>query len=452
MKPDALAAILAREQQAYAAARPNSLALSRRTGAHFPYGVPMHWMRDWGTAFPLFVHEAQGAELVDADGHRYVDFCLGDTGAMFGHSPPVIAQAIAAQAAHGLTCMLPAETAATVGEALADVFGLPWWQLTQTATDANRAVLRHARAITGRPRILVFNHGYHGTVDETMVVMGEGGRTLPRPGQVGRIHDVAASTVVVEFNDLPALESALACGDIACVLAEPVMTNAGMVLPQPGFLEALRAACTRQGTLLVIDETHTLSSGRGGYARTHGLAPDFLVCGKAVAGGLPCAVYGFTDGVAGRLREADAAREPGHSGLGTTLAANPLVLAALAASLTRLMTRENHAAMDRLAVQLAEGLAVAFAARGIGWQLSRVGARLEFGRGPPPRNGSESLAAIDHDLEAAMHLFLLNRGFLLTPFHNMMLVSPATTRAQVERFLVAFDSCLDVFQPLMRAA
>jgi len=452
MNGGVLAAILAREQQAYEAARPDSRSLSRRSSAHFPHGVPMHWMRDWGTPFPLFVREAQGAELVDADGLRYIDFCLGDTAAMFGHSPPVIAEAIAAQAARGLSCMLPGEATAVVGEALADVFGLPRWQLTQTATDANRAVLRHARAITGRQRILVFNHCYHGTVDETLVAKGADGRTLPRPGQVGPVLDVGATTVVVEFNDVPALEAALAGGDIACVLAEPVMTNAGMVLPQPGFLDALRAACTKYGTLLAIDETHTLSSGRGGHARITGLEADFLVCGKSIAGGLPCAVYGFTDAVAERMRAADAVRESGHSGLGTTLAANPLALAALAASLAHLMTRENHARMNLLAASLADGIEAAFAARGILWQVSRVGARLEFGPGPPPRTGTESLAAIDHALVSAMRLYLLNRGVLLTPFHTMMLVSPATTPAQVERFLVTFGRCLDAFLPLLRAA
>jgi glutamate-1-semialdehyde 2,1-aminomutase len=266
------------------------------------------------------------------------------------------------------------------------------------------------------------------------------------------VFDVAASTVVVEFNDLAALESALAPGDIACVLAEPVMTNAGMVLPAPGYLAALRDACTRHGTLLVIDETHTLSSGRGGYARTTGLAADLLVCGKAVAGGLPCAVYGFTDEVAQRMREAEAARESGHSGLGTTLSANPLALAALAASLTQLMTAANHDHMNRRAAQLAGGIEAAFAARALAWQVSRVGARLEFGRGRPPRNGTESLAALDHDLEAAMHLYLLNRGFLLTPFHNMMLMSPATTPQQVDRFLACFAGCLDEFEPLLGTA
>lgn len=449
MTRPALAAIRAREQRVYAAARPQSQALARRAAAHFPHGVPMHWMRDWDTVFPMYVREASGAMLVDVDGNSLVDFCLGDTGAMFGHSPPAVAQAIAEQAARGLTCMLPAENVAAVGDALADVFGLPWWQLTQTATDANRAVLRLARAATGRRRILVFNHCYHGTVDETLVVRGADGRTLPRPGQVGRVHDFGAETLVVEFNDSLALEAALASGDVACVLAEPVMTNAGMVLPLPGFLEGLRDACTRTGTLLAIDETHTLSSGRGGYARVHGLPADFLVVGKSVAGGLPCAVLGYTEAVAERLRAAEGTREPGHSGIGTTLSANPLALAALHACLTQLMTPENHAHMDALAARLASGMAERFAQRGVGWQVSRVGARLEFGRAPPPESGTESLASIDHELDATMQLFLLNRGFLLTPFHNMMLVCPALTARQVGPFLAAFDECLDEFAPLM---
>ncbi len=451
MNQAALAGILAREQQAFAATRPKSRGLARRASAHFPHGVPMHWMRDWGTAFPLFVREAQGAELLDVDGHRYVDFCLGDTGAMFGHSPAPIAQAIAAQAGRGLTCMLPAEDTAAVGEGLAELFGLPWWQLTQTATDANRAVLKLAREVTGRSRILVFNHCYHGTVEETMVVRGPDGATLPRPGQVGRVQDFARSTVVVEFNDLDALTAALAPGDIACVLAEPAMTNAGMVLPQSGFLAALREACTRSGTLLAVDETHTLSAGRGGYARAAGIAADLLVCGKAIAGGLPCAVYGYGEAVAERLPASESRREPGHSGLGTTLSANPLALAALRASLAQLMTAENHAYMDRQAGHLAAALTAAFTARALPWRVARIGARLEFGRGAAPRNASEALAWIDQPLQAAMHLFLLNRGFLLTPFHNMMLVSPATTFDHLERFLAVFDETLDEFAPLMRA-
>jgi glutamate-1-semialdehyde 2,1-aminomutase len=446
-----LQALVAREQDSFRAARPQSKSLARAAGLHFPGSVPMHWMRDWATPWPLYFRGARDAVVTDVDGHDYVDFCLGDTGAMFGHSPPAVAKAIAQQAPLGLTTMLPDARIAAVGEGLAALFGLPWWQITQTATDANRAVLRQARMATGRPRVLVFDRCYHGTVDETMVVMGGDGATLPRPGQVGRIHDPAATTVVVEFNDIDAVERALGRGDIACVLAEPVMTNAGMVLPLRGFLDALRAACTRHDVLLAIDETHTLSSGPGGYARLHGLAADFIVCGKAIAGGMPCGIYGYSEAVAQQLRAAEAKRESGHSGIGTTLAANPLAIAALAASLAHLHTAATYRLMEQRAARLGAGIEATLQRHGIPWQVSRVGARLEFGPAPAPRTGRQSMESIDHALEGALHLYLLNRGFLLTPFHNMMLASPVTTEGQVDAFLATFDTALGEFAPLMGA-
>jgi glutamate-1-semialdehyde 2,1-aminomutase len=403
----------------------------------------MHWMRDWATPFPLFIREASCATLTDVDGHRYVDFCLGDSGAMFGHSPAPVAQAIARQASRGLATMLPADSSADAAAALSDLFGLPWWQLTLTATDANRAVLRHARAITGRNQVLVFNHCYHGSVDEALVVAADGTHARPRPGLIGSLFDVK-DTIVIEFNDVRALDGAMAAGEVACVLAEPVMTNAGLVLPQPGFLEALRAACTRHGTLLIIDETHTLSAARGGYARNAGIDADFLVCGKAVAGGVPCGIYGFSDQVADRIREYDRARPPGHSGLGTTLSANPLCLAALLACLREVMTPAAYQHMDHLAGELAKRIGAAYSARGLPWHVARVGARVEFGRGPPPVNGSQSLAQADPATESALHLYLLNRGFVLTPFHNMMLVSPVTTRTQIDGFMKVFEEGLNL--------
>jgi glutamate-1-semialdehyde 2,1-aminomutase len=348
--------------------------------------------------------------------------------------------------------MLPDARIAAVGEGLAALFGLPWWQITQTATDANRAVLRLARMATGRPRVLVFDRCYHGTVEETLVIRGEDGATLPRPGQIGRAMDPAVTTQVVEFNDIAAVENALSRGDIACVLAEPVMTNAGMILPQPGFLDALRAVCTRHEVLLAIDETHTLSSGPGGYARQQGLAADFIVCGKAIAGGVACGIYGYTDAVATRLQAAEAQRESGHSGIGTTLAANPLVVAALLASLAHLHVPSAYACMEARAAQLAAGIATALHRHAVDWQVSRVGARLEFGPAPAPRTGRQSLAALDPALTGALQLYLLNRGFLLTPFHNMMLASAVTTEAQVDAFLSIFEAALSEFAPLMRSA
>ena len=442
----ALERLLAEERQIFIDRQPRSRALADRAAPHWPGGVPMHWMGDWGTPFPLFVAAAQGARLTDVDGHEYADFCLGDTGAMFGHSPPAIAAAVAAQAAQGLTCMLPAARVAAVGERLAGRFGLPFWQLTQTATEANRAALRWARAITERQRILLFHGCYHGTVDETMVRLRHG-RTVPREGAIGPAFDQAAATTAIEFNDFAALEQALGQGDIAAVIAEPVMTNIGMVLPEPEFLELLRTLTRRHGTLLLLDETHTLSSGPAGYAGEHGLDADVWICGKAIAGGLPCAVFGFTAEVERAMRRVLAGKAAGHSGMGTTLAANPLVFAALDAALEHLHTAATHAAMRARAVDLEGRLHAMFAQRGLDWHVSRVGARLEFGFGPAPRNGSEAEAAMHPALERALHLWLLNRGSLLTPFHNMLLTAPMLEPAAVEHLCGALEEFLATTLP-----
>lgn len=437
-----IAALAAREQQAWRVARPRSRQLAQQCAAHWLGGVPMHWMQDWPVPFPPSIRAARGAVLTDVDEHRYLDFCLGDGGALFGHSPEPVARALAAQASRGLTAMLPAERTARVGERLAQFFGLPCWQITQTATDANRAVLRHARAITGRQRILVFNGSYHGTVDETMVRLA-GSHTIPRPGLIGAPFAVHEHTAVVEFNDLGALERVLAGGDTACVLAEPVMTNAGMVLPAPDMHAQLRRLTRAHGTLLAIDETHTLACGPGGYTRVHGLEPDLLVCGKAIAGGLPCAVFGFTADVEARIRRMLAERHGGHSGLGTTLAANLLALAALEASLAEVMTPAAYATMLARAAELQQGLESLFARLDLRWHVVRAGARVEFGYAPlPARNGSESLAAQQPELEALLHLYLLNRGVLLTPFHNMMLCAPTLPSGAIAKLLQVLEQAL----------
>jgi glutamate-1-semialdehyde 2,1-aminomutase len=425
-------------RQRYVAAHPVS---QQRTGggiAGFYDGVPMHWMRDWSMPFPFVVESAQGATLRDVDGHEYADFCLGDTGSMFGHSPAPIAEAIASQSGKGLTYMLPTDDALAVGRLLVDRFGLPHWQIATTATDANRFALRVARAVTGRPKILVFNGCYHGTVDETFVRL-VAGRTIPRPGLLGQAADPTPLARVVEFNDIDALRAALAHGDVACVIAEPVMTNSCMVLPQPGFHEALRRLTRETGTLLLIDETHTISTGPGGYTRAHALEPDLFVLGKPVAGGVPASVWGFTDDVARRLDAVRAATPPGHSGMGTTLSANALQLAAMRATLERVMTPEAYAHMERLAGQLAQGLQGVVERHRLPWHVVRVGARIEFICAPGPlRNGTEAEAAHAPALERAIHLSLLNLGCLIAPFHNMMLVCPATTAAQVAALCEAF--------------
>ncbi|MFL6578382.1 MAG: transaminase, partial [Povalibacter sp.] len=369
--------------------------------------------------------------------------CLGDTGSMFGHSPPAIAKAMAEQAQHGLTCMLPSEATAHAGELLAQRFGLPFWQMTQTATDANRAVLRWARALTGRKKILVFDGCYHGSLEDTLVHLDHG-RVVSRPGQVGQVADFASHARVVEFNDVSALESELAHGDVACLLAEPVMTNAGMVLPQPEFWSHARELCDRFGSLLAIDETHTLSSGPGGHAKSIGLRADFLIAGKAIAGGIPCAVYGFTSELAIRMSQFLQKKPSGHSGMGTTLAANMLATAALVACLEHVMTDEAYRHMNSLANSLTHGLEQILHSHSLPWHITRVGARIELCfTSTPARTARESLNAGSPLIEQALHLYLLNRGVLVTPFHNMMLISPATSMEQVNKLLTAFADCID---------
>jgi len=430
------------ERAHYATHNRASQALAQRASEHLMFGVPLHWMNDWATPFPLHVGAARGARLIDVDGHERIDFCLGDTGAMFGHSPPAVTAALQAQAARGLTTMLPGEDALAVAELLAERFGLPRWQFAMTASDANRFVLRWLRAATGRRVLLVFNGCYHGTVDDVFVDLVDG-QPRQRPSLLGQVHDLTTTTRVVEFNDLDALAAALAPGDVACVLAEPVMTNIGMVVPEPGFWPQAIELIHRHGAKLVMDETHTVSSGPGGYARAHGLQPDAVVLGKPLGGGMPCAAYGFSAGLAAQAEAAKLAAPPGHSGIGTTLSANLLAMAAMRATLTELMIPPVYAGLHARCTRLADGLRAAIARHALPWCVTQVGARCEFQFcAVPPRNGSEAAAAMDEALEQAIHLALLNRGVMITPFHNMMLVCPDTSEADIDRLLAAFDEVL----------
>jgi glutamate-1-semialdehyde 2,1-aminomutase len=441
--PSAIETVLAAERRRFASRNPRSAALAAAASAHFPGAVPMHWMKDWGTPFPLSVARAEGATVLDADGHALADFCLGDTGAMFGHSPAALVEAIGRALSGGLTAMLPSTETAEVGELLADVFGLPFWQVTQTASDANRAVIRWARGLTGRPRLLVFEGCYHGQVDDAFVTRDALGRNVVRPGLVGEVGAITATSVAVPFNDLGAVEAELARGDVALVLTEPALTNTAMVLPAPGFLEGLARLSRRHGTLLCFDETHTLSTARGGYARAHGLSADFLTVGKAVAGGLAAAVFGFSADIAGAMAEFDRRRPPGYSGIGTTLSGSRLQLAALRATLSDLMTEPAYARMIAGAGRLADGLAAVIARHGLPWSVTRLGARAEIVHSPAPlRDGAEAARSVDHGLEGAIHLFLVNRDVLMTPFHNMTLVSPATSEADIDRHVAGFDAAL----------
>jgi len=442
IRPDRLAALTRREAARFAASRPASAAAMARGAGVYLDGVPMHWMKDWSMPHLPVVAEAEAATITDIDGYRIDDFCLGDTGSMFGHSPRPVARAIRAQAKRGLTYMLPTEAAFEAGGLLTEVFGDFRWQIATTATDANRFALRVARAVTGKTKVLVFNGCYHGTVDDIFVTLDQG-VTVNRPGLLGQVADLSLCSVCCEFNDLDGVAAALAKGDVAAILTEPVMTNSCMVLPEPGFLEGLRRLATEAGALLIIDETHTISTGHGGYTRKHGLEPDMFVVGKCVAGGMPTGVWGVTPAVGDRYVAVNAGRESGHSGMGTTLSANPMQFACLVATLKEVATPEAYAVMEAGAARLEAGLSAVITRHALPWHVVRVGARVEFICAPGPlRNGAEAAPAHQPQVERALHLALLNRGSLIAPFHNMMLVSPVTKKHQIDRLIAAFDEIL----------
>ncbi len=431
-----------REAEAFRKANPQSLALSQKAAKHWFQGVPFHWMLDWPSPVPLVAAKAKGATLTTLDGRVLNDFCLGDTASMFGHSPPELADALSRQASEGLSYMLPTERGVELSEMLGAMFGLPFWQVTTTASEANRAVIRWCRGITERRKILVFNGCYHGAVDDVFVDL-RGGQSSMRRSLIGQVHDVRDSTVVIEFNDVAALERELKRGDIACVLAEPVMTNVGMVRDAPGYLQTLRRLCSETGTLLVFDETHTISSGYGGHSKAYGPEPDIMVIGKSIGGGVPCAVYGFGEDIAARMAKLNALRPPGHSGIGTTLSANALAITAMHAMLGQVITHAAYAHMLERARHLVKGLEAIIHQHHLPWHVVNVGARVEFVCAEqPPVNGSEARAAMHPALEAAIHLYLVNRGILLAPFHNMMLLSPVTTAEQIDRLLHEFGNAV----------
>ncbi len=431
------------EADLYEQRRPKSKAIFVNPAPGFYDQVPQHWMRDWPMPFPFAVAGATGSTLTDVDGNELADFCLGDTGAMFGHAPQPIVDALARSAQRGLTTMLPSGEAAEVGRLLVDRFGPFVFQLATTASDANRFAIRVARAVTGRNKILVFDGCYHGAVDETLVDF-EDGKTVARKNLLGQVVDVTTTTVSIPFNDLDALQAALETGEIAVVLAEPVMTNCGMILPGEGYLEALRALTRATGTLLHIDETHTISTGLGGYTAVHGLEPDIFVVGKPVGGGVPVAIWGMSSEVAQAISDIRAKMTGiGHSGIGTTLSGSTLQIACLRACLAEVMTAEVYATMNHHADRLERGFTDAIRAAGLPWHVSRVGARLEIVfSAQPVRNAAEARAAAIDDIQHALHIGLLNQGYLVTPFHNMVLVAPTTTDAQIEGLLDAFERVL----------
>jgi len=438
-----LAELHARERAAFSEARPRSRALAQQAAVHMPGGVPMSWMVKWPGDFPVFVEHAEGAHFTCVDGIDHVDLCLGDTGAMMGHSPAPTVEAVTPQLSRGITTMLPTEDAIAVSTGLAERFGLPYWQFTLTATDANRHAIRYARRLTGRSKVVVHNWCYHGSVDEAFATLGPDGSTVDRRSNIGAPVDTSETTRVVEFNDLEALERALAHGDVAAILVEPALTNIGIVLPDPGYNEGLRELATRHGALLINDETHTICAGPGGYTGAHGLAPDMLVIGKSIGGGIPCGTFGFTQDIADRIARSVELEDIDVGGIGGTLAGNGLSMAAMKATLEHVMTAEAFDHMVPLADAWADGVQAGIDAAGADWHVTRLGARAEYNfSGRPSHDGQEAHDADDFELQQYLHLYALNRGILLTPFHNMALMSPATTATDVAAHTTMFGECL----------
>jgi glutamate-1-semialdehyde 2,1-aminomutase len=432
IKREKLQQLKQREEARFIAEHPKSAELHARAKRSLLGGVPMNWMNKWAGAFPVFVTRAKGAHFTDADGHEYVDLCLGDTGAMTGHSPDVVADAIAKRLCEGITLMLPTEDSLWVGEELKRRFALPYWQFALTATDANRFAIRVAREITQRPKVLVYNYCYHGTVDESFATLHHG-VVGPRRGNIGPPVNPAETTRVVEFNDLNALEDALKHHDVAVLLAEPAMTNVGIILPDDGYWNAARELTRKYGALLIADETHTICAGPGGCTKEWKLDPDFVVFGKPIGSGIPGSTYGLTEEVAQRISARIELEDCDVGGIGGTLAGNALSLAAMRATLENVLTAKAYETMIPLAKRFNDGVAAEIKNSALPWNVIQLGARAEYHFTPrPPHNGGESAAAADFELERFLHLHALNRGVLLTPFHNMALMCPATTAADVD--------------------
>ena len=436
-----LAQLRAREDARFLALHPKSGELFERGKAHMPGGVPMSWMAKWPGAYPVFVENAKGARFTDVDGNTYIDFCLGDTGSMTGHSPDATVAAIREQVGKGITAMLPTADAEIVSKELAGRFGLPLWQFTVSATDANRHVIRYSRMITGRTKIIVIDRCYHGSVDETFATIDSRGKTIAREGNIGAPVSLDVTTRVVEFNDLVGMEKALENGDVAAILMEPAMTNVGIVLPKAGYLDAVQKLAKKYGTILIIDETHTISVGPGGMTADLGLKPDFLTIGKAIAGGIPTGTFGMTQAIAESIKSMVELEIIDTGGIGGTLAGNALSLASMRATLTQVLTQENFNRMIELGTRWSDGVDAAIQEFKLPWTCNRLGARGEYMFGETaPVTGADANNAGDFESEQYIHLRMLNDGFLITPFHNMALMCPDTTAADVDAHTKAFHT------------
>jgi glutamate-1-semialdehyde 2,1-aminomutase len=433
------------ENARFVAERPRSIALQERARGSMPRGVPMAWMDDLYDHPPVWVSHGEGASFTDVDGHTYLDMYVADMSAFCGHAPRPVVDAMTHQATLGTQFLLPSEGAIAVAEHLAHRYGLPKWQFTLSATQANTEVTRLARELTGREIVLMFDAHYHGEGDATLVVEEDG---VVVPETPGLTPGVAAQARLVQFNDVAALEAALEPGDVALVLAEPAMTNTGFLLPQPGYHEELRRATRETGTLLAIDEVHTLPCAYGGLARAWGLEPDFLTLGKALAAGVPLAAYGMRDEIASLIAPpAQLHREMGATvaqvATGGTLFANALSMAAGRAALLDVLTEEAFERTASLGERMAAGLRRAIERAGVRWSVAQHGAHASYFFVPePPADGASSRAADDPGLRALIRVFMANRGVWESGWWLGPTVSVAHSDEDVDRYIDLFGEFL----------
>jgi glutamate-1-semialdehyde aminotransferase len=431
--------LFSNELELFVKTHPKSKKLHEKAAGPMMNGVPMSWMKKWPGPYPVYVASAKGAHFTDVDGNDYVDFCLGDTGAMVGHSPDASVAAIKKQLDKGITFMLPTDDAAVAAQTLADRFGLEKWQFTLTATDANRHIIRYARHVTGRKKIMIHDYCYHGTVDETFANLDEQGNTISRSNNIGAPVDLGDTTWVVPFNDLAAAERAFSSGEIAAALIEPAMTNIGIVLPEPGYLEALRELATKYDVILIHDETHTLSEGVGGMTRRRNLRPDAVILGKTIGAGIPAGAFGMSTALAERVAESVHLEHVDIGGVGGTLAGNALSMAAIRATLTEVLTEEAFEKMEKISIEWTRAVQEVIDEFNVPWQVSQLGCRAEYSfRSTAPKTGKEAADADDFALQQYLQLHAINRGVLMTPFHNMALISPETTLEDVNRHTLHF--------------
>ena len=365
--------------------------------------------------------------------------------AFCGHAPSQVVEAVVKRMELGNQFLLPGEDAIAVAEHLADRYRLPQWQFTLSATQANTEVIRLAREMTGREIVLVFDGKYHGEGDATLVAL-EDNEVVREMG--GLPHSITGQARVIPFNDFAALEDALAPADVAVVLAEPAMTNVGFLLPEDGFHDALRRLTRDVGTLLAIDETHTLVTAYGGLSGAWGLEPDFLTIGKAIAAGVPLGAYGMSAEVASLIAPPEEARAVSGAvvdevATGGTLFANALSMAAGRAALTEVLTEDAFERTAALGKQMADGLRAEIEKAGLRWSVAQVGAHaFYFFQPDTPRDGATSRASDNPELRALMRVFMVNRGVWESGWWLGPTVSAAHSSEDVDRYLEVFGEFL----------